>query len=101
MGHNEVTRSISTSTSSTPPATDPDASVNAEVFERRFLAHAASQLAGYDEDRLADLARDNLAFGMVRAPRETLLRIHDLDADTTAIDIVTADAPYLVDSLRA
>ena len=30
-----------------------------------------------------------------------LLRIHDLDADTTAIEIITGDAPYLVDSVRA
>ena len=92
---------MSTSTSNTAAAADPDATVDTEVFERRFLAHASSQLAGRDEVRLAELARDNLEFGMVRAPGETLLRIHDMDADTTAIDIVTADAPYLVDSIRA
>src|SRR4051794_27769884 len=81
--------------------TDREATVDLDVFERRFLAHANSQLAGRDEDSLADLARETLAFGLVRAPDETLLRIVDLDADATGVDIVTADAPYLVDSVRA
>ena len=48
------------------------------------------------------LARDDLA--VRRGPRAGARRccaIQDLDADTTAVDIVTGDAPYLVDSLRA
>ncbi|MDQ6851319.1 MAG: NAD-glutamate dehydrogenase [Actinomycetota bacterium] len=73
----------------------------ADVFERRFLAHAASQLPGRDEDSLAALARDVLAFGTVRRPDQTLLRVLDTDAETTAVDIVTTDVPYVVDSVRA
>src|SRR6476469_1985044 len=75
--------------------------VDVDVFTSRYLAHAASQLPGRDEDSLVSLARDNLAFGAVRREGETLLRVTDLDADTTAVDIVTGDVPYLVDSLRA
>src|SRR6476469_1709764 len=75
--------------------------VDVDVFTSRYLAHAASQLPGRDEDSLVSLARDNLAFGAVREPGVTLLRVRDLDADTTAVDIVTGDVPYLVDSLRA
>ncbi len=89
------------------PATDQDRSdaggpdVDAAAFERRYLAHAASQLPGRDDDWLARLARSNLGFGAARRPEQTLLRVLDLDADTTAVDIVTGDVPYLVDSLRA
>ena len=32
---------------------------------------------------------------------ETLIQLHSMDGDTSAIDIVTADAPFLVDSIRA
>src|SRR6476661_2974122 len=75
--------------------------VDVDVFTSRYLAHAASQLPGRDEDSLVSLARDNLAYGAVRERGVTLLRVRDLDADTTAVDIVTGDVPYLVDSLRA
>jgi glutamate dehydrogenase len=75
--------------------------VDTDVFGSRFLAHAASQLPGRDDEWLASLARGSLEFGAVRRPDETLLRVSDLDADTTAVDIVTGDVPYLVDSLRA
>jgi glutamate dehydrogenase len=72
-----------------------------DVFSRRFLAHAGSQLPGRAGSALTQLARDALAFGMSRKPEETLVRIVDLDGSTTALDIVTADAPYLVDSVRS
>jgi glutamate dehydrogenase len=72
-----------------------------DVFSRRFLAHAGSQLPGRASRALTLLARDAMAFGRTRKPDETLLRIVDVDGSTTAIDIVTADAPYLVDSVRA
>jgi glutamate dehydrogenase len=75
--------------------------VDVDVFVSRFLAHTASQLPGYDDERLAALARSSLEFGVRRRPDETLLRVRDVDADTTAVDIVTSDVPYLVDSLRA
>jgi glutamate dehydrogenase len=74
---------------------------DAAIFERRFLAHAASQLPGRDDAELAALASEELAFGAVRAPDQILVRVIGLNADTTAIDIITADAPYLVDSVRA
>ncbi len=100
-----MSNAVPTSTSSTPtrPETDIETTIDAEVFERRYLAHAASQLAGHDEATLAELARDNLAFGAVREPGQTLLRVdgpHGSGA-LTSVDIVTADAPYLVDSMRA
>ncbi len=78
-----------------------DTAIDTDAFERRYLAHAGSQLPGRDDAFLSKLAQEQLAFGAARPPGETLLRMADLDADTTAVDVVTADAPYLVDSLRA
>ncbi|MDT4946742.1 MAG: glutamate dehydrogenase [Pseudonocardiales bacterium] len=78
-----------------------DVDVDVDVFARRYLAHAASQLPGRAGSSLNALALDNLAFGAERADGQTLLRVHDLDGETTAIDVVTSDAPYLVDSVRA
>ncbi len=76
-------------------------SVDTGVFAQRYLAHAGSQLPSRDGSTLTALARDNLAFGSVRALGDILLRVHDLDGHTTAIDVVIDDAPYLVDSARA
>ncbi len=81
--------------------TDLAPGVDTDVFVSRYLAHAASQLPGRDEEWLARLATRNLEYGAVRHDGETLLRVTDLDAETTAVDIVTGDVPYLVDSLRA
>ncbi|MDT4901728.1 MAG: glutamate dehydrogenase [Pseudonocardiales bacterium] len=82
--------------------TDPgSAVVDSAVFARRYLAHAGSQLAGRAGDDLAELARDALEFGAVRPWGETLLRVVDLGADMTAVDIVSSDAPYIVESLWA
>ncbi|MCW2495047.1 NAD-glutamate dehydrogenase [Jatrophihabitans sp.] len=75
--------------------------LDAAVFERRFLAHAASQLPGRDDAALAELAAAVLELGTVRTPDQVLVRIAPIDAETTAIDLITADAPYLVDSVRA
>jgi len=72
-----------------------------DVFSRRYLAHAGSQLPGRASRALTLLARNALDFGRTRMPDEMLVRIADVDGSTTAIDIVTADAPYLVDSVRA
>ena len=72
-----------------------------DVFSHRYLAHASSQLPGRAASALTALARDSLAFGTTRRADETLIRILDVDASTTAVDIVTEDAPYLVDSVRA
>jgi glutamate dehydrogenase len=76
-------------------------SVDVDVFARRYLAHAGSQLPGRTGGALAALARSNLEFGTVRSKGQILLRVHDVDAEKTAIDVVTADAAYLVDSVRA
>ncbi|HEY7046379.1 MAG TPA: NAD-glutamate dehydrogenase [Jatrophihabitantaceae bacterium] len=72
-----------------------------DVFSRRYLAHASSQLPGRASTALTALARDALVFGTVRKGDETLIRIADLDGSTTGIDIITADAPFLVDSMQA
>jgi glutamate dehydrogenase len=77
------------------------ADVELDVFERRYLAHAASQLPGRDDEWLAQLARHHLAFGSVRGADETLLAVRNLGTETTVVDIATGDVPYLVDSLRA
>src|SRR5689334_5697774 len=78
-----------------------DTAVDVDAFERRYLSHAGSQLPGRDDAFLSKLAQEQLAIGAVRPPGETLLRVTDLDADITAVDVVTTDVPYLVDSLRA
>jgi glutamate dehydrogenase len=75
--------------------------IDSAAFARRYLAHAGSQLPGRDAELLAGLAQRALAFGLVRPWGQTLLRVHDLDAETTAVDIVSADAPYIVESLIA
>jgi glutamate dehydrogenase len=83
---------------STPPV---DVDVDVTVFLRRYLMHAARQLPARPSSALHELARKHLAFGAVREDGQILVRYLDVDGDTTAIDIVTADAPYLIDSLRA
>ncbi|MFN2517510.1 MAG: NAD-glutamate dehydrogenase [Jatrophihabitantaceae bacterium] len=85
----------------TRPGTDIASTVDADVFARRYLAHAGSQLPGRTVSALAAIAEDTLAFGAVRTVDQILIRVHDLDAQTTAIEVLTADAPYLVDSARA
>ncbi len=76
-------------------------SVDEDAFNRRYLVHADTQMPGRDEDSLLALARDALQFGMVRRPDQTLLRVVELGSRRTAIDIVTKDVRYVVDSLRA
>jgi glutamate dehydrogenase len=87
----------------TRPGTENDTatSVDPDVFARRYLAHAASQLPSRTGSALARLAREQLAFGAVRPLGEIRLRVEDIGAETTAIDVVLDDAPYLVDSVRA
>ncbi len=85
----------------TPATSGHPPDVTADVFSHRYLAHATSQLPGRPASALAALARDSMSFGATRRADETLIKISDMDAATTAIDIVTADAPYLVDSVRA
>ncbi|MGI8762315.1 MAG: NAD-glutamate dehydrogenase, partial [Jatrophihabitantaceae bacterium] len=80
---------------------DPSSRVDTDVFARRYLAHAASQLPGRDDAALTALGASNLDFGAVRETGQTLLRVFDSDADTTVVDVVTSDTAFLVDSLRA
>ena len=74
------------------------ARVDEDVFLRRYLAHASSQLPGRRSSALLDIARRHYDASRVRLPDEMLVSVRDLDELTTAIDVVTADAPYLVDS---
>ena len=76
-------------------------SVDTEIFQRRYLAHAASQLAGRSAGTLIAIARTALEFGTVRPDGRTLTRFTAVDSETAALEIVTDDAPYLVDSVRA
>jgi glutamate dehydrogenase len=75
--------------------------IDNDVFLRRYLVRATSQLPNRAPSALRDLAQSHLAAGRRRAPGELLIHASDLDGDTTRIDIVTDDAPYLIDSLRA
>src|SRR4051812_40856618 len=73
--------------------------VDTEVFRRRFLAHAGSQMPGLDQHALDQLAKDVLGFGTVRPSGQTLLRVRDVGVEATVIDVVSLDAPYIVESL--
>jgi glutamate dehydrogenase len=77
---------------------------DAAVFARRYLAHAGSQLPDRAAPALAELAQDVFEFGRVRPWGEALLRVRNVattDGEATAIDIISADAPYIVESLWA
>ena len=86
-------------------APDPESATYTEAFGRRLLAHAASQLPGADADELNLIARETLAVGRRRDGDQILVRVGDdlptADPQACAIVVVTADAPYLVDSVRA
>jgi glutamate dehydrogenase len=78
--------------------------VDTAVFARRYLAHAGSQLPGRPGEVLAELASDTFEFGRVRPWGQSLLRVRNVrrgDGDVTAIDVISADAPYIVESLWA
>jgi glutamate dehydrogenase len=75
--------------------------VDPAVFARRFLAHAGSQLGTRPGPEHLDLAQDILEFGSVRPWGQTLMRVLDIDADITAVDIISVDAPYIVESIWA
>jgi glutamate dehydrogenase len=81
--------------------TRPAAQVDSDAFSRRYLAHAASQLPGVPDDALGVIAHAALGFGGHRPAGATVVRVWEIDGDTTGIEIVTEDAPYLVDSVRA
>ena len=85
----------------TQAGTESGSAVDSAVFTRRYLAHAGSQLPGRSSAALTELARTALDFGRLRPWGQTLIRVHDTDGETTAIDMVSADAPYIVESLQA
>ena len=73
----------------------------ATAFRRRYLERAATWLPERTAAELDQLATDHLAFGLRRAPAEILVRVRALDENRSAVEVVTADAPYLVDSLQS
>ncbi len=83
--------------------------VDAATFARRYLAHASSQLPGLTGAARTGVARAALEFGARRPWGQTLMRVIDGAPNSlasaagpdTAIDIVSEDAPYIVESLRA
>jgi len=86
----------------TGPGTATEAGVvDSTAFSRRFLAHAGTQLSGRADAALAGLADDVLEFGRVRPWGRTLLRVRNVDDQLTVVDIVSEDAPYIVESLWA
>ncbi|MEP6851768.1 MAG: NAD-glutamate dehydrogenase [bacterium] len=70
-------------------------------FAVRYLAHVGTQLPGYPQAYLDAVAREHHRFGDVRRPEATLVRVRTVNTETSAVEIVTADAPYLVDSVRS
>ncbi|WP_460605002.1 NAD-glutamate dehydrogenase [Jatrophihabitans fulvus] len=97
-----------TTDSQTDTATDSEGSseVDPAVFARRYLAHAGAQLSGRSEASLQELARSALAFGARRPPGHTLLQVREAGGPQdlplrTAVDIVSEDAPYIIESLVA
>ena len=70
------------------------------LFNHRYLSHVGTQLPGHARSQLEDQAREHRRFGQVRRPGQTLVRVRAVDGDTSAIEIVTPDAPYLIESVR-
>ncbi|MEO9139708.1 MAG: NAD-glutamate dehydrogenase [Jatrophihabitans sp.] len=75
--------------------------VDPAVFARRFLTHASTQLVGHSENAMAALAQSMFVFGALRPAGQTLLRVQDVEDSGTTVDIVSEDAPYIVESLWA
>jgi glutamate dehydrogenase len=69
-------------------------------FNRRYLAHVGTQLPAHAQSQLDEQAREHRRFGQTRPSGQTLVRARAVNADTSAIEIVTADAPYLIESVR-
>ncbi len=72
-----------------------------EIFQRRYLMRAATQLPGRQARELDEIALRAYRAGERRQVGQIVLSVYDLDGDRTAIDLATKDAPYLVDSVRA
>jgi glutamate dehydrogenase len=72
-----------------------------ELFRRRFLMRAPTQLPGRQARELDEIAQRAYRAAEYRQVGEMKIAVYDLDGDRTAIDLATKDAPYLVDSVRA
>jgi glutamate dehydrogenase len=79
----------------------PASAIDLDVFLHRYLAHAGSQLPTRTGSELTALARSQLDFASVRRSGETLVRTVPTSDEITAFEVVSADAPYLIDSIRA
>src|SRR4051794_35031712 len=87
------------------PTTPGAGVVDSSVFAKRYLAHAGTQLANRSPELLAGIARAALEFGLARPWGQTLVRLSDGTSGdgeaVTVVDIVSADAPYIVESIWA
>jgi glutamate dehydrogenase len=72
-----------------------------DVFLRRYLSHAGSQLPDRAPSTLAGIGRSHFEFGASRPGDRILVRVRELGGDSSAVELITRDAPYLVDSVRA
>ncbi|MFL6161874.1 MAG: NAD-glutamate dehydrogenase [Jatrophihabitantaceae bacterium] len=72
-----------------------------DIFRRRYLMRAATQLPGRQARELDEITLRAYRAAEYRQPGEIMLSVYDLGGDRTVIDLATTDAPYLVDSVRA
>ncbi|MGI8879203.1 MAG: NAD-glutamate dehydrogenase [Jatrophihabitans sp.] len=72
-----------------------------KTFVRRYLAHVAAELPNRTEDEQLEIAHQHWQLGRIRQSGDIQIRVRDIDGDTSAVEIVTNDAPYLVDSIRS
>ena len=89
----------STASARTDEASDDPDRVEA-VFAGRYRQRAAAWLPNRTPAEVDELAADHFAFGRQRHPGQTLVRVRALDGQRSAVEVVTEDAPYLVDSLQ-
>ena len=71
------------------------------VFLARYLKRAGAQLPGHSAAQLEAIAAEHHRFGLRRRPDEILVCVRPLDDQRSAVQIVTADVAYLVDSVRS
>ena len=90
-----------TDTAPTDTAPTDVAPLDPAEFRRRYLERAATWLPDRGAAELDQLAADHLAFGLRRRAGEILVRVRTVDEHRCAVEVVTADAPYLVDSLQS
>ena len=72
-----------------------------EVFQRRYLVHVARESQLQDDARIRAIIAGHLEAGRTRAAGATVVSVEPLPTGATAVNIITDDVPYLVDSVRA